>query len=109
MSVDYFKNLVTGYLKVNELDLNSVEYEKLNGMVCVTIHNDSKSKNAYTVLDTIQYINNILNQLNFPAAHMQNVYRDDYVHWLEDTYVEFTIDSYNQLNEQLSKSLNINN
>lgn len=108
MQIDYFKNLITGYLTVNGLSLDSVEYEKLNNSIYITIHNIPSNNNAYEILDIVLYTTNILNQISHPAYHMQNIYREDMGHWLEATYLEFSITDYEKLNAQLNNALNNN-
>ncbi|WP_338754713.1 hypothetical protein [Leuconostoc mesenteroides] len=106
MKENYIKKLIDGYLYQKKINSDVVYIEKLGNSIILHVTKLFSSQNFVQGLDLVQYINNIFNQANEKAYHMQNVYLDtDEGLVVDEIMLELKIDDFNLTNKKIAEIL----
>lgn len=108
MKENYIKKIIDGYLYQKKINNDVVYIEKLGNSIIIHVTKLFSSKTFVQSFDLIQYINNIFNQANEKAYHMQNVYLDtDEGLVVDEIMLELKIDDFIRINQKIAEILKV--
>ncbi|MCT4396797.1 hypothetical protein [Periweissella beninensis] len=106
MKENYIKKIIDVYLYQKKINSEVVYIEKLGNSIIIHITKLFSSQNFMQAIDLIQYINNIINQVNEKTYHMQTIYADtDKGVVVDEIMLEFDIKDFNRTNQKIADIL----